>query len=103
MQMHEHVGAPREDEPIDRARARSVTALCEAAPAFQDAVALGAAALVRRVEEDATLSDRLLQMSCALRPSPVLIGEAPFERYLLSVLDDLADHRVGDVIAFGAG
>ena len=101
--MREEVSTPRADEPIDRARARSVTALCEAAPAFQDGVDLGAAALVRRVAEDATLSDRLLQLSCALRDSPVSIGEAPFERYLLSVLDDLADHRVGEVIAFGAG
>jgi hypothetical protein len=99
----DNVNRPLEDEPCVRSVGRSASELCAGAPAYGEAVSLGAEALLRVVDEDAVRARRLVQMSCDRHPAHLDTADYPFERLSGFLLQDLVDHGVDDVIVCGAG
>lgn len=98
--------APRPDyahEPCCRRTASSVSALCAGAPAYGYAVGLGAAALIRVVEESRLLSRRLLSLSIATGAPHVAVPDFAYERQLVHLIEDVQDLGVEEVSIFGAG
>jgi len=90
-------------EPCNRRMVRSVSRLCAAAPAFRDAIGMGAAPLLRAVDEDPVISRRLLELSRSMAPPQAQGAHMAFEQLLILLIQDLKDNGVEEVIAVGAG
>jgi hypothetical protein len=94
---------PYSEEPLHRPSARSLRQLCAGSPVYRQAMEAGAGPLLEIVEREAKLSDRLVEVSRSLLLPSVSLPDCPFERHLIFISEDLADHGIEEVIAFGAG
>jgi len=64
---------------------------------------LGAAPLIRAVEESRLLSRRLLSLSIAAGAPGIAVPDFPYERQLVYLIEDVRDLGLAEVSIFGAG
>jgi FkbM family methyltransferase len=90
-------------EPCCRRAASSVSALCAGAPVYRYAMDLGVAKLIRAVEENGSLSRRLLALSISASQPDIPVPDIPFERQLVHLIEDVRDLAWEELSIFGAG